>query len=206
MTELFRGPPCACATCSDLIGQGLARRGFLGLLTASAASLALAPVTARAQSSGGYKAMLLSCVDPRTQAPIADWMNKPVPQSHATSLLGKYSQFTFAGGAVGAIAPAFAAWRETFWANLAATVSLHGIGTLLVVDHSDCGAVGIAYGDAVKKDPRQELAAHRNCALELRQQLLTRQPQLAFQAWYVDRDADRNFTKWQVLAGGPEIP
>ncbi len=49
--------------------------------------------------------MLLSCVDPRTQGPIADWMDQPVPDSHTIGLRGKYSQFTIAGAAVGVVAP-----------------------------------------------------------------------------------------------------
>jgi carbonic anhydrase len=196
---------CACTACGDMIREGLARRGFLGLLTASAASLALAPVAGVAQSSGGYKAMLLSCVDPRTQTPIADWMNMGVPDSHAGSLQGKYSQFTFAGAAVGAIAPAFAAWRETFWANLGASIQLHKIGNLLVVDHGNCGALGIAYGEEVLNNPQYELAAHLADTKALQQELSIRHPQLAFQAWFVDRDAAGVFNKWRVLVPGPPI-
>ncbi len=49
--------------------------------------------------------MLLSCVDPRTQAPIVNWMNMPVADSHAGSLEANYSQFTIAGAAVGVVAP-----------------------------------------------------------------------------------------------------
>jgi hypothetical protein len=205
MIEMPHRRSCACTTCGDMIRQGLARRGFLGLLTASAASLALAPVAGLAQSTGGYKAMLLSCVDPRTQSPIADWMNMGVPDSHAGSLQGKYSQFTFAGAAVGAIAPAFAAWRETFWANLGASIQLHKIGNLLVVDHGNCGALGIAYGEEVLNNPQYELAAHLADTKALQQELSIRHPQLAFQAWFVDRDAAGAFNKWRVLVPGPPI-
>jgi carbonic anhydrase len=205
MIEMPHRRSCACMTCGDMIRQGLARRGFLGLLTASAASLALTPVSGLAQSSGGYKAMLLSCVDPRTQSPIADWMNMGVPDSHAGSLQGKYSQFTFAGAAVGASAPAFAAWRETFWANLGASIQLHKIANLLVVDHGNCGALGIAYGDDVLNNPQYEFAAHLADAKALQQELGIRHPQLAFQAWFVDRDAAGVFNKWRVLVPGPTI-
>src|SRR6185369_7972766 len=107
---------CACHG-APLHGPGLQRRGFLRLAAATGVGLALAPVVGRAQGTG-YRAMLLSCVDPRTQAPIAAWMNAPAPGSHAIGLEGKYSQFTVAGAAVAVVAPAFAGWEKTFWDNI----------------------------------------------------------------------------------------
>ena len=149
--------------------------------------------------------MLLSCVDPRTQAPVAEWMNKPVAGSHTAGLEGKYSQFTMAGAAVGVIAPSFSAWRQTFWDNLGASIQLHAIRTLLVVDHGNCGALGIAYGQRVLGDPELEIAAHMADVKALQQELAVRHPDLAFQAWYVDRDSSGAFTVWRNLVAGPVI-
>lgn len=188
-----------------MVREGLARRGFLRFATVSMAGLALAPITGRAAAGGGYQAMLLSCVDPRTQAPVAEWMNKPVAGSHTAGLEGKYSQFTMAGAAVGVIAPSFSAWRQTFWDNLGASIQLHAIRTLLVVDHGNCGALGIAYGQRVLGDPELEIAAHMADVKALQQELAVRHPDLAFQAWYVDRDSSGAFTVWRNLVAGPVI-
>jgi carbonic anhydrase len=200
--------PCVCCRV-PMLPPGLDRRHLL--LGATAAGLTLASRIARAQgtavpSSTPYKAMLLSCVDPRTQAPIADWMNKPVSESHASSLQGKYSQFTIAGAAVGVVAPYFSdAWRETFWDNFSATIQLHRIENLIVVDHSNCGAVGLAYGVDVLNDPKLELDAHMDDVTELKRQLSIRHPDAGFQAWYVARDSAGTFTEWKNLIPGPVI-
>ncbi len=167
--------------------------------------MALAPVAGRAQSGNGYRAMLLSCVDPRTQAPIADWMDQPESASHTIGLRGKYSQFSIAGASVAIAAPAFESWRGTFWDNLGASIKLHGIRTLVSVDHSNCGAVGIAYGQRVLDDPRLELSAHRAGAKRLADELAVRHPDVALQAWYVSRDENKAFTQWQALVEGPVI-
>lgn len=200
-------PRSACACCQPpLLLPSLDRRRFLGLAAAGAAGLALAPRGAAAQTPKPYTAMLLSCVDPRTQAPVASWMNQPVEHSHATSLLGRYSQFTIAGAAVGVIAPAFPkAWGETFWENFSASIELHTIKNLLVVDHANCGALGIAYGKDVLDDPKLELQAHMAVLTEFKRQLSIRHPTVGFQAWYVARDAAGRFTEWKNLIAGPII-
>ncbi|HME20081.1 MAG TPA: hypothetical protein VKI44_01725 [Acetobacteraceae bacterium] len=149
--------------------------------------------------------MLLSCVDPRTQTPIAAWMNAPAAGSHTIGLDGKYSQFTVAGAAVGVTAPAFAGWETTFWDNIGASVQLHGITTLIVVDHGNCGALGIAYGQRVLDDPKLEWAAHLADAKKLKEELALRHPDLDYQAWFVDRDTNGRFNQWKVLVAGPEI-
>jgi carbonic anhydrase len=194
---------CACCAMAST-RHDLQRRGFLRLATAAGIGLALAPVAGRAQGKE-YRAMLLSCVDPRTQTPIAAWMNAPAAGSHTIGLDGKYSQFTVAGAAVGVVAPAFAGWEKTFWDNIGASVQLHGITALIAVDHGNCGALGIAYGQRVLDDPKLELAAHLADAKRLKEELAVRHPDLDYQAWFVDRDANGRFNQWKTLVTGPEI-
>ena len=206
MVPFTQSQTCACAGCTGMIRQDLARRGFLRFVAAGAAGLMLAPPVACAAASAPYKAMLLSCVDPRTQAPIASWMNMPVADSHAGSLEGKYSQFTIAGAAVGVVAPAFSkAWGETFWDNFGASVQLHRIENLVVVDQGNCGALGIAYGQDVLNEPKLELEAHMADVTELKRQLSIRHPDVGFQAWYIAQDSGGQFTVWKTLIAGPLI-
>lgn len=205
-TFLAQFETCACAGCGGLIGQGVARRAFFPFVAAGVAGLALAPAAVRAAAPSPYKAMLLSCVDPRIQMPIANWMNVAAPGSHTGSLKGQYSQFTIAGAAVGVIAPAFPeAWGKTFWDNFSASIELHRIENLVVVDHSNCGALGIAYGQDVLNDPKLEIEAHMADVTELKRQLSIRHPTVGFQAWYVSRNANRQFTEWKNLVAGPPI-
>lgn len=209
MTDLPHPNACGCVSCGEAIRQGLARRGFVRLLTASAAGLALAPLAApmvaRADSKPGYRAMLLSCIDPRTQAPVATWMDQPATDSHAMALTGLYSQFSIAGASAAVIAPAFKAWRKAFWDNLGASIELHKIDTLIVVDHGNCGAYGIAFGKHVLSNPEVELKAHMKDATALQKEVARRHPTMNYQAHYIHQDAQGAFTQWEVLVPGRVI-
>ena len=86
-----------------------------------------------------YKAMVLSCIDPRFQPIIYNYLNKK-------KLSGKYSLFAIAGSGVGVTASKFKKWHRTFWENLDTTIKLHKIKKLIVINHQDCGAAKIING------------------------------------------------------------
>src|SRR5690349_21115841 len=158
-------------SCGDLLAGRYHRRRFLQMAGGAAAAAAF-PFTAVAAGYGDYEAMLLSCIDPRTQEPVRAWMEKQ-------GLLGKYSQFTFAGAAIGVVAPKFNAWHRTFWDNLAATIQLHNIKKIIAIDHRDCGASRIAYGDKSTSTPEIETETHRKVFAQFRREAAKRQPKLA---------------------------
>ena len=89
-----------------------------------------------------YKAMVLSCIDPRFQPIVYNYLKKK-------KLTGKYSSFTIAGSAVGVTANKFKKWHKVFWENFDTSVKLHNIKKLIVINHRDCGAAKIING---KKD------------------------------------------------------
>jgi carbonic anhydrase len=140
------------------------------LIAGAAGLLAFRPFLVRA-ASGDYEAMLLSCIDPRMQEPVRDYMLK-------RGLIGKYSQFTFAGAAIGAVAPKFAGWHKTFWDNLAASIELHNIKSVIAIDHRDCGAAKIAYGADSIATPDKETATHRAALGEFRKEVAQHHPNL----------------------------
>ena len=86
-----------------------------------------------------YQAMVLSCIDPRFQPIVYDYLNK-------RKLKGKYSAFTIAGAAVGVTANKFKKWHKTFWENLNTSIKLHKIKKLIVINHKDCGAAKLLNG------------------------------------------------------------
>jgi carbonic anhydrase len=155
--HLYMGSSCSCR--SD-------RRGFL-LGAGASAILALRPYLVRA-ASGNYEAMILGCIDPRMQEPVRDFTVQH-------GLVGQYSKFTIAGAAIGVVAPAFTEWHKTFWDNLAATIELHNIKTVIAIDHRDCGAAKIAYGDAAVATPEAETETHRTAMAEFRKEVGARQ-------------------------------
>ena len=165
-----RNHPARCACCSGLSAP-LGRRGLLRGAAAAAALLALAPRFGWA-AEGDYEAMILACIDPRTQEPVRAYAQK-------NGLVGKYSQFVVAGAAIGVVAPKFADWHKTFWDNLAATIELHRIKKVIAINHRDCGAAKIAYGDASIATPEKENETHRAALAEFRKQVAQRQPKLA---------------------------
>ena len=83
--------------------------------------------------------MVLSCIDPRFQPIIYNYLKKK-------KLNGKYSSFTIAGAAIGVTANKFKKWHKTFWDNIDTSIKLHKIKKLIVINHRDCGAAKIING------------------------------------------------------------
>jgi len=163
----YRALGCGCGAhaASRLDRRFLLRAAGAGVL------LAASPRLVRA-ASGKYEAMILACIDPRTQEPVCSYAAKH-------GLTGQYSQFAIAGAAIGVVAPKFADWHKTFWDNLAATIELHSIKKVIAINHRDCGAAKIAYGDASIATPEKENETHRAALAEFRKQVGQRQPKLA---------------------------
>ena len=117
-----------------------------------------------------YKAMVLSCMDPRFQPLVFKYLKR-------RKLTGKYSAFTIAGAAVGVTASKFEKWHITFWENLNATINLHQIEKLIVINHKDCGAAKIVNG---KKEfnNENELNIHKTSFNKIKKKLKKRHPKL----------------------------
>ena len=160
--------PCTC--CADMLGTRFDRRRFLHM-TAGAGLVAAFPSLCFA-AKGKYDAMLLTCIDPRFPEPTIRYMERRL-------LVGQYSQFTFAGAAIGVVEPAFKDWEKTFWDNLAATIELHKVGRVIAMNHRDCGAAKIAYREEKVANLRIETETHRTALMEFRKQVGQRQPKLA---------------------------
>ena len=149
---------CACCTPALQIG----RRGLLGLAGALGAS-AMLPRFARA-ASGHYDALLLTCIDPRFPANTIAYMR-------SRDLIGKYSQVSLAGASIAVVADPFKSWRPAFWENLSASISLHHVPKVIVLNHRECGAAGIAYGADSIATKEAENATHMKVFAEYRAQM-----------------------------------
>ncbi|MDB4613820.1 carbonic anhydrase [Candidatus Pelagibacter sp.] len=117
-----------------------------------------------------YKAMVLSCMDPRFQHLVQNYLKKK-------KLTGKYSAFTIAGAAVGVTHNKFKIWHKTFYDNLATSIQLHKIEKLIVINHKDCGAAKIANG---KKEysTMTEKKIHKESFSKIKKQVKKRFPNL----------------------------
>ena len=117
-----------------------------------------------------YEAMLLSCIDPRFQPKVFNYLRKK-------KLTGKYSSFTIAGAAIGVTANKFKKWHSTFWQNLETSIKLHQIKKLIVLNHQDCGAAKIING----KKPfnfKIEKTIHEKSFKLIKQKLKKKFPQM----------------------------
>jgi carbonic anhydrase len=166
ITELHAG---TCTCCGDLLRTRYDRRRFLTLSAAAGLAAALPAFSFAAE--GNYDAMLLTCIDPRFPEPTIKYMQ-------SRNLIGKYSQFTFAGASIGVVAPAFKDWSKTFWDNLAASIQLHHIPKVIAMNHRDCGAAKIAYGAEKVANKQIETETHKAALMEFKKQVAERQPKL----------------------------
>jgi carbonic anhydrase len=168
MSTTMHSSSCVC--CAALLSRRFGRRQFL--VMAGAAGLAATLPRFAFGASGNYEAMVLACIDPRLQEPVHRYTVR-------RKLTGKYSQFVIAGAAIGVVAEPFRDWQKTFWDNLATTIQLHNIKRVIAIDHRDCGAAKIAYGDEKVVNPKIETETHRVALAEFRKQVGQKHPQLA---------------------------
>ena len=117
-----------------------------------------------------YKAMVLSCIDPRFQPIIYNYLKKK-------KLIGKYSSFTIAGASLGVTATKFKKWHKVFWENFDTSIKLHNIKKLIVINHRDCGAAKIING---KKDfsSINETKVHKNSFQKIKKIFKKKYPKL----------------------------
>ena len=117
-----------------------------------------------------YEAMVLSCIDPRFQSKVFNYLKKK-------KLTGKYSSFTIAGGGIGVTAKKFKKWHSTFWENLSTSIKLHKISSLIVINHNDCGAAKIVNGKK-KFNLSVENKIHKESFIKIKKELKKKYPNL----------------------------
>ncbi len=117
-----------------------------------------------------YKAMVLSCIDPRFQSITYNYLKK-------RNLNGKYSLFAIAGAAIGVTAVKFKKWHRSFWDNIETSIKLHQIKKLIVINHRDCGAAKMINR---KKDfnKSKETEIHRISFSKLKKKFKKKYPRL----------------------------
>ena len=127
-----------------------------------------------------FKAMVLSCMDPRFQHLVHNHLKKK-------KLTGKYSAFTIAGAAVGVTHNKFKKWRKTFYDNLATSIQLHKIEKLIVINHKDCGAAKIA---SQKKEfnASDEMKIHLDSFFKIKKTIKKKFPKLKMEFYLMSLD------------------
>ena len=178
----------ACSCCIIPLDRTIHRRRFLSLAVGGAmAGLLIQPRQLLAETgvktydAKTYDTMVLSCIDPRMQKHVAEFVESYLKKEKLNS---EYSQVTIAGAAIGAVAPGFKDWHQTFWDNLAITLALHQIVRVLVINHRECGAATEAYRPHRNGDGEERL--HQRVMEDLREQIHKRHPQLCVENFLMD--------------------
>ncbi|HTZ81140.1 MAG TPA: carbonic anhydrase, partial [Stellaceae bacterium] len=122
---------CGCAT------SPLSRRRVLASLAGAgiAATLPWRPALAAETD-----ALLFNCIDFRLTDATTRYMA-------GRGMAGKYDQLVLAGAALAAQTKKFPAWGETFWEHVKVARDLHHIHEVIVIDHRDCGAYRVVFGE-----------------------------------------------------------
>ena len=117
-----------------------------------------------------YEAMVLSCIDPRFQPIVFNYLKKK-------KLSGRYSSFTIAGAAIGVTASKFKKWHKAFWDNIDTSIKLHKIKRLIVINHRDCAAAKIINRN---KDlsKTNETKVHKNSFKKIKKKFKKKYPKL----------------------------
>ena len=127
-----------------------------------------------------FKAMVLSCMDPRFQHLVHNYLKKK-------KLTGKYSAFTIAGAAVGVTHNKFKKWHKTFYDNLATSIQLHKIEKLIVINHKDCGAAKIA-NQKKEFNASDEMKIHLDSFFKIKKTIKKKFPKLKIEVYLMSLD------------------
>lgn len=166
-TRPIESVQCSCSA------SGLTRRRLLSTLAwTGGAALAGMALPWRAALAAETDALLVNCIDFRLTDATTRYMA-------GRGMAGKYDQLVLAGASLAAQTKKFPAWGETFWEHVKVARDLHHIHEVIVIDHRDCGAYKVVFGEDFAKDPAKELAIHARELRSLRAKLHARYPKLS---------------------------
>ncbi|MEI6162317.1 MAG: hypothetical protein WCP77_20995, partial [Roseococcus sp.] len=77
---------------------------------------------------------LISCIDPR-------FTDDTTFRFAALGRTDRYSEMRIAGAALAVVDESRPNWQTALWENLAASIQLHGIRNVTLLNHADCGAM-----------------------------------------------------------------
>lgn len=141
-------------------------------LLAAAAGAAVLPALPRGAAAGNANVLLLNCMDYRLLDDVGRYMD-------SRKLTDDYDQVILAGASLGALTGAEPSWGSTFWSHVDLALKLHHVHALIVIDHRDCGAYKLLFGEDYSLDPVREREVHAEQMRKLRAQIAERHPSLS---------------------------
>jgi hypothetical protein len=148
------------------------------VLALGAAGFALVPVPAFA---GHADALVLTCIDYRL-------VDDAVKFFDAKHLTNDYDQVSLAGASLAAVSDKFPSSNAAFWDHVQIAKTLHHITKLIVLDHRDCGAYKVAFGDKFAAEATAETAQHKAVMAEFKEALVKKFPDLGVEFYLMALD------------------
>jgi carbonic anhydrase len=141
------------------------------------------PARARAAT---VTALAITCIDYR----LVDDAVRFFDGKHLTN---DYDQVSLAGASLAGVSDKFPSSNAAFWDHIGIAKQLHHIKEVIVLDHRDCGAFKVAFGDDYKGQGAAETAQHKTVMEQVKAKLATTNPDLTAQFYLMalDGQADR---------------
>lgn len=158
----------------QLAAPDTARRKLLKFtaLTASTGLLWFGVGSPIVRANGKANTLLLSCMDYRLMDEVERYMLR-------RGLYHNYDHIVLAGASLGAITDKYPQWSKTFWDHLDLSVKLHGVHTVMIMDHRDCGAYKTLLGEDFFQNPQRETSEHATKLMKLKAMILEKYPSIA---------------------------
>jgi len=153
-------------------------RRELAKLLAGATGAVLMPGMARAST---VTALSVTCIDYRL-------VDDAVRFFDGMHLTNDYDQVSLAGASLAAVSDKFPSSNAAFWDHVNIAKQLHSIKEVIVVDHRDCGAYKVAFGDAYKGKGAAETAQHKEVMEQVKAKLAQTHPDLTAQFYLMALD------------------
>jgi len=154
------------------------RRGFLGAGLMAVTAAGLIPTRAFA---GHAEALALTCIDYR----LVDDAVRFFDGKHLTN---EYDQVSLAGASLAAVSAKFPSSNAAFWDQLGIAKTLHHIKKVVVLDHRDCGAFKVAFGDKFASERTAETAQHKQVMAQMKAALKAKHPDLGVEFYLLALD------------------
>lgn len=161
--------------------QHNSRRGFLKLATLGAGVTLMTPMLTRPAQAGSVDTLLLTCMDYRLMARVAEYMD-------GRKLKANYDHIVLAGASLGALNEKKPAWGAAFWDEVQIARDLHHVKRLIVMDHRDCGAYNAFLNLDLAGDAKRETEVHSQYLVKLKEMAKQRYPDLEVELLIMDLD------------------
>lgn len=134
-----------------------------------------------AHAAKGVNTLVVSCIDFRLRTEL---------ENYAVERFGpdSYDEIAIAGASLGAYSEQLPGWNQTFVANLDIAIALHGVNTVVFIDHRDCGAYKKFVGPDCCTDREKETQAHETHMNVVRAYMKNKYPSIKVETLLMNLD------------------